>query len=105
MTLTQGPAPDAAAPPTISSQEQARILAEALPYMQRYGGETVVVKYGGHAMGDENLAKLFAQDIVLLRQSGVRPIVVHGGGPQIGAMLERLGIQSQFASGLRITDK
>jgi acetylglutamate kinase len=73
--------------------------------MQRYDRQTVVVKYGGHAMGDENVAKDFARDIVLLKQSGVNPIVVHGGGPQIGAMLARLNIKSEFADGLRITDK
>jgi acetylglutamate kinase len=89
----------------ISSVDKAHILAEALPYMQRYGEETVVIKYGGHAMGDARLAELFAQDVSLLRQSGVRPVVVHGGGPQIGDMLKRLGIQSKFAAGLRITDK
>ncbi len=84
---------------------QARILAEALPYMQRYDRKTVVVKYGGHAMGDPALAAAFAKDIVLLKQSGVNPVVVHGGGPQIGAMLERLQIKSEFAHGLRVTDK
>ncbi len=83
----------------------AEILAEALPYMQRYDRQTVVVKYGGHAMGDARLAEDFAQDIVLLEQSGVKPIVVHGGGPQIGAMLEKLKIKSEFAHGLRITDR
>ena len=88
-----------------SPHDQARILAEALPYMQRYDAATVVVKYGGHAMGDEEGAKTFAQDIVLLKQSGVNPVVVHGGGPQIGAMLNRLGIKSEFAAGLRITDR
>ncbi len=91
--------------PPASPHDQARILAEALPYMQRYDAATVVVKYGGHAMGDEEGAKTFAQDIVLLKQSGVNPVVVHGGGPQIGAMLNRLGIKSEFAAGLRITDR
>ncbi|MGK2740972.1 acetylglutamate kinase [Tepidicaulis sp. LMO-SS28] len=85
--------------------DRARILSEALPYMQRYDKRTVVVKYGGHAMGDEQLAAKFARDVVLLKQAGVNPIVVHGGGPQIGAMLNRLNIKSEFASGLRITDK
>ena len=70
--------------------EQASVLSEALPFMQRHAGETIVVKYGGHAMGDAGLAKLFADDIVLLKQVGINPIVVHGGGPQIGAMLERI---------------
>jgi acetylglutamate kinase len=85
--------------------ERARILSEALPYMQRYDKRTIVVKYGGHAMGDEALGAEFARDIVLLKQSGLNPIVVHGGGPQIGAMLTRLGIKSEFSGGLRITDK
>lgn len=86
-------------------QLQAEVLAKALPHMQRYDDSIVVVKYGGHAMGDEEVARHFAEDIVLLEQSGVNPVVVHGGGPQIGAMLEKLGIKSQFAAGLRITDK
>ncbi len=85
--------------------EQARLLSEALPYMRRYTGETFVIKYGGHAMGDGELAELFARDIVLLRQVGINPVVVHGGGPQIGKMLERLKIQSEFIDGLRVTDK
>jgi len=85
--------------------EKARILSEALPFMQRYDRQTVVVKYGGHAMVDPDLVKEFASDIVLLKQSGVNPVVVHGGGPQIGDMLKRLNIESTFAEGLRITDK
>jgi acetylglutamate kinase len=84
---------------------QARVITQALPHMQRYDDEIVVVKYGGHAMGDEELARAFARDIVLLEQAGVNPVVVHGGGPQIGAMLEKLGIKSEFAAGLRVTDK
>ncbi len=84
---------------------QAKVLSEALPYMRRYSGETFVIKFGGHAMGDAELARLFARDVVLLRQVGINPVVVHGGGPQIGAMLERLKIKSQFVDGLRITDK
>ncbi|MBC7283228.1 acetylglutamate kinase [Hoeflea sp.] len=84
---------------------QARLLAEALPYMQRYENKTVVVKYGGHAMGDPALGKAFAQDIALLKQSGVNPIVVHGGGPQIAAMLAKMGIESKFEGGLRVTDE
>jgi len=84
---------------------EAAILADALPYMQRYAGKTVVVKYGGHAMGDAGLGKAFAQDIALLKQSGVNPVVVHGGGPQIGAMLDRMGIESTFEGGLRVTDE
>ncbi len=85
--------------------QQARILAEALPYMQRYDEATVVVKYGGHAMGDEHLAREFARDIVLLEQTAINPVVVHGGGPQIEAMLKRVGVKSQFTDGLRITDE
>ncbi|NVK17207.1 MAG: acetylglutamate kinase [Methylocystaceae bacterium] len=84
---------------------QAVTLSEALPYMQRYAGETVVIKYGGHAMGDPALAKLFAKDIVLLKQVGINPVVVHGGGPQIGRMLERLAVESDFIDGLRVTDQ
>ena len=84
---------------------QAMILSEALPYMQRYDRQSIVVKYGGHAMGDPELARCFARDIVMLKQAGVNPVVVHGGGPQIGAMLEKLKIKSEFAGGLRITDK
>jgi acetylglutamate kinase len=89
---------------TTSPQDQARILSEALPHMQRYDEEIVVVKYGGHAMGDEQTARDFARDIVLLEQTAINPVVVHGGGPQIGEMLKRLGIKSEFAAGLRITD-
>jgi acetylglutamate kinase len=89
---------------TVTPHDIARILSEALPHMQRYDEETVVVKYGGHAMGEEALARSFARDIVLMEQTAINPVVVHGGGPQIGGMLERLGIKSQFAAGLRITD-
>jgi acetylglutamate kinase len=85
--------------------EKARTLSEALPFMRRYAGATFVIKYGGHAMGDADLAKLFARDIVLLRHVGINPVVVHGGGPQIGRMLERLKIKSAFVDGLRVTDK
>lgn len=81
------------------------VLSEALPFMRRYAGETIVVKYGGHAMGDQALADGFARDIVLLKQIGAYPVVVHGGGPQIGAMLKRLQIESDFVDGLRVTDK
>lgn len=84
---------------------KAEVLSEALPYMRRFTGRTVVVKFGGHAMGDPKLFDLFARDMVLLRQVGIRPIVVHGGGPQIGAMLEKLGIKSEFIDGLRVTDQ
>ena len=85
-------------------QEQARILSEALPHMQRYDEEIVVVKYGGHAMGQEQMARDFARDIVLLEQTAINPVVVHGGGPQIEAMLNKLGIKSEFTAGLRVTD-
>jgi len=88
-----------------SPQLQAEILMQALPHMLRYDETIIVVKYGGHAMGDEEVARSFARDMVLLEQSGVNPVVVHGGGPQIGAMLKKLGIKSEFAAGLRITDK
>jgi acetylglutamate kinase len=83
---------------------QAEILVQALPHMQRYDEEVVVIKYGGHAMGDRAAAEDFAEDIVLLEQSGLKPIVVHGGGPQIGSMLQKLGIRSEFQAGLRVTD-
>jgi acetylglutamate kinase len=88
----------------VTPLDKARILSEALPYMQRYDKQTVVVKYGGHAMGEEEVARAFAQDIVLLEQATINPVVVHGGGPQIQSMLARLGIKSEFAAGLRITD-
>ena len=90
--------------PNLSPQDQAQILSEALPYMRRHAGHIVVVKYGGHAMGESHLAQLFASDIVMLKHLGLHPIVVHGGGPQIGAMLERLKIVSSFVDGLRVTD-
>jgi acetylglutamate kinase len=89
----------------VTPTQQARILSEALPFMQRYDEETIVIKYGGHAMGDEHVARAFARDMVLLEQTAINPIVVHGGGPQIEAMLKRAGVQSQFAAGLRITDE
>ncbi len=89
----------------IDPTSKAATLAAALPFMRRYAGKTIVVKYGGHAMGDEHLADLFAQDVVLLKQIGMHPIVVHGGGPQIGQMLERLKIKSSFIDGLRVTDR
>ncbi len=90
---------------SVSEHDIARVLSEALPYMQRYDEETIVIKYGGHAMGDEQLAREFARDIVLLEQTAINPIVVHGGGPQIEAMLRKLGVQSQYAGGLRVTDE
>ncbi|MES2754355.1 MAG: acetylglutamate kinase, partial [Pseudomonadota bacterium] len=83
---------------------KAETLTEALPYLQRYAGATFVVKYGGHAMGDPELQRDFAEDVVLLRAVGINPVVVHGGGPQIGSMLKRLGVESQFVGGLRVTD-
>lgn len=82
---------------------RADILTEALPYMRRHAGKAVVVKYGGHAMGDASLSAAFARDIVLMRQVGINVIVVHGGGPQIGAMLDRVGVKSEFIDGLRVT--
>src|SRR5579883_1779531 len=91
--------------PQESAQKQAEILMQALPHMLHYDDAIVVVKYGGHAMGDEEVARRFARDMVLLEQSGVNPVVVHGGGPQIGAMLAKLGIKSEFSGGLRITDR
>ena len=98
--------PDAAAPLSQAAAiDQARILMQALPHMLHYDNATVVVKYGGHAMGDEATARDFARDMVLLETSGINPVVVHGGGPQIGAMLKKLGIKSEFADGLRVTDK
>ncbi len=83
---------------------KAETLTEALPYLQRYAGETFVVKYGGHAMGDPEAQRDFAEDVVLLKAVGINPVVVHGGGPQIGAMLKRLGVESKFVGGLRVTD-
>ncbi|WP_284124205.1 acetylglutamate kinase [Parerythrobacter aestuarii] len=84
---------------------KAEVLIEALPYFQRYAGRTFVVKYGGHAMGNPQAAREFAEDIVLLKAVGINPVVVHGGGPQIGAMLKKLGVESTFVDGLRVTDK
>jgi len=85
--------------------EKAKTLSEALPFMREFSDETFVIKYGGHAMGNAELAGLFARDVVLLKQVGINPIVVHGGGPQIGHMLERLGVKSTFIDGLRVTDQ
>ena len=84
--------------------EKARTLSEALPFFREHSGETFVIKYGGHAMGEETLAQLFARDIVLLRHMGIHPVIAHGGGPQIGEMLKRLNIKSEFIDGLRVTD-
>ena len=99
MSETHPPPCDIAA-----ATEQAHVLAQALPFLRRYAGATVVVKYGGHAMGEEHLAQQFGNDIALLKQVGINPVVVHGGGPQINAMLKRLAIQSTFIDGLRVTD-
>ena len=90
---------------TVDAIARARLISAALPYMLAYDEKIVVVKYGGHAMGDADLARAFARDITLLETSGVRPVVVHGGGPQIGEMLDKLGIKSEFRAGLRVTDK
>jgi acetylglutamate kinase len=90
---------------TTDAELTARLISAALPYMLAYDQKIIVVKYGGHAMGDPALAKAFARDITLLETSGARPVVVHGGGPQIGEMLDRLGIKSEFRGGLRVTDK
>ncbi|GMN13484.1 acetylglutamate kinase [Altererythrobacter sp. MTPC7] len=91
-----------ASPGTLAKTQ---VLIEALPYFQRYAGRTFVVKYGGHAMGDAKAAREFAEDIVLLKAVGINPVVVHGGGPQIGDMLKRLGVESTFVDGLRVTDQ
>ena len=88
-----------------AAAERAHVLAQALPFLRRYAGATIVVKYGGHAMGEEHLAQEFGRDIALLKQVGVNIVVVHGGGPQINAMLKRLNVQSTFIEGLRVTDK
>lgn len=99
MSAETGPGPES------DHVARARIISTALPYMLRYDGKTVVVKYGGSAMGDPDLARAFARDITLLETSGLRPVVVHGGGPQIGRLLTQLGITSEFRGGLRVTDQ
>ena len=94
--------------PSLPSQkilDTAKTLSEALPYMRRFAGQTFVIKYGGHAMGEDEAASLFARDVVMLKQVGINPVVVHGGGPQIGAMLDRLKIKTAFIDGLRVTDR
>ena len=101
MSENQAQAADA---PKNDAQAQASILAHALPFLRRYAGATIVVKYGGHAMGEEHLAASFGRDIALLKQVGLNPVVVHGGGPQINAMLKRLDLKSSFVDGLRVTD-
>lgn len=88
-----------------NARNVARVLTEALPYIQKFAGRTVVVKYGGHAMTDEALKRSFARDVVLMKLVGINPVVVHGGGPQIGRVLERLGIESSFVDGQRVTDR
>lgn len=98
MSYATGHAPDPA------MLAKAETLTEALPYIQRYAGQTFVVKYGGHAMGDPEVARDFAEDVVLLKAIGINVVVIHGGGPQIGAMLKKLGVESQFIGGLRVTD-
>src|SRR5580693_4467084 len=97
--------PSGLTPDLAAATERARVLAQALPFLRRYAGATIVVKYGGHAMGEESLAEQFASDIALLKHVGINPVVVHGGGPQINAMLKRLAIQSTFIDGLRVTDE
>ncbi|MBA5725209.1 MULTISPECIES: acetylglutamate kinase [Bombella] len=96
---------DFLAPDSLSDQQQAAVLAGALPYLRRYAGDTIVVKYGGHAMVENNLAATFGRDIALLKLVGINPIVVHGGGPQINSMMKRLGVESRFIDGLRVTDR
>src|SRR5437763_17200853 len=90
-------------PIKVSPQEQAQILMQALPHMLRYDDSVVVVKYGGHAMGDEDVARDFARDMVLLEQAGLNPVVVHGGRPQIGPVLQKLGIEAHFGGGVRVS--
>jgi len=90
---------------TKSAQETARVLIEALPYIQRFAGTTVVIKYGGNAMENDDLKNSFARDVVMMKQVGINPVIVHGGGPQIGDLLNRLGKESQFVQGMRVTDR
>ena len=87
-----------------SAADRARILTEALPYIQRFHGKTIVIKYGGNAMVDENLKRGFARDVVLMKLVGMNPVVVHGGGTQIGQLLEKIGKKSEFIQGMRVTD-
>jgi acetylglutamate kinase len=91
--------------PTLSAADRARVLTEALPYIQRFQGKTVVIKYGGNAMVDDALKQGFARDVVLMKLVGMNPVVVHGGGPQIGKLLERIGKKSEFVQGMRVTDR
>ncbi len=99
-------APDATMDPIVefSPERRAAVLVETLPYIQQFAGSVIVVKFGGNAMVDDQLAVQFAEDVVLMHSVGIRPVVVHGGGPQIGALMDRLGIQSEFRDGLRVTD-
>ena len=99
-------APDGAMDLTVdfSPERRAAVLVETLPYIQQFAGSVIVVKFGGNAMVDDQLAAQFAEDVVLMHSVGIRPVVVHGGGPQIGALMDRLGIQSEFRDGLRVTD-
>jgi len=90
--------------PAIKAQKTVNILIEALPYIQKYAGKTIVIKYGGNAMIDEQLKQSFSQDIVLLKQIGINPVVIHGGGPQIGEVLKQIGKESHFINGMRVTD-
>ena len=90
---------------TKSAQETARVLIEALPYIQRFAGTTVVIKYGGNAMENDELKNSFARDVVMMKQIGIHPVIVHGGGPQIGDLLERLVKESKFVHGMRVTDR
>ncbi len=90
--------------PATNAKQYAHILTEALPYIQRYSGKTIVIKYGGNAMTDEKLKQGFARDVVLLKQVGINPVIVHGGGPQIGGLLEQIGKESNFIDGMRVTD-
>ena len=87
-----------------SAKDKARILAEALPYIRRFHGKTIVIKYGGNAMIEENLKQGFARDVVLLKLVGMSPVIVHGGGPQIDDMLKRIGKHGEFIQGMRVTD-
>ncbi|MGZ8289804.1 MAG: acetylglutamate kinase, partial [Telluria sp.] len=89
---------------SVSPQIKAQILAEALPYIRNFHGKTIVIKYGGHAMSNDELKESFAQDVTLLKYVGMNPVIVHGGGPQIDDMLDRLGIRSRFVRGMRVTD-
>jgi acetylglutamate kinase len=103
MTATQDPVASPGTRASLSAAAKAAALIEALPWLDRFHGQTVVIKYGGHAMTDEALRRAFAQDVVFLRYAGLRPVVVHGGGPQISAHLARLGVESTFTAGLRVT--